>query len=144
MSERSYKPCLVTKVAKACGAIPECGRARTEQVERSWPVLEYIAAFHDKSIRFRIFSLVGLLLVMGAASSVFGILKMNGLGHELVAIAEEDMPLTESLTRITVHQLEQAVLFERAFRLGEVGDLNDHIAALSAAARSSRAPSPAY
>ena len=42
------------------------------------------------------------------------------MGDELEAIAEEDIPLTEAITEITVNQLEQAIWFERALRYGEV------------------------
>lgn len=47
---------------------------------------------------------------MGLAS----LLQMNKIGKELADIAEEDIPLTKQLTSITEHQLEQAILFERA------------------------------
>ncbi|KJY69555.1 chemotaxis protein [Vibrio coralliilyticus] len=39
---------------------------------------------------------------------------MNKIGNELIDIAEEDIPLTKMLTVVTEHQLEQAILFERA------------------------------
>ena len=95
---------------------------------------EFIVDFNGKPIRFRIFTLVGLLVVLAAGSSMFGVFQMSRLGSELLAVAEEDMPVTDVLTTVAAHQLEQAVLFERAFRLGEVGALNDRIAALSIAA----------
>ena len=41
---------------------------------------------------------------------------MNMIGHELQEIAERDIPLTEILTKITVHQLEQAILLEQGLR----------------------------
>jgi len=53
--------------------------------------------------------LVLLLLVGGVSWS-----QMQKIGVELVDIAEEDIPISNSLTKITEHQLEQAVLFERA------------------------------
>ncbi len=45
---------------------------------------------------------------------------MNKIGMEIEGIAERDLPLTEGLTRITIHQLEQAINMERAFRTAEV------------------------
>ena len=44
---------------------------------------------------------------------------MSGIGEEIVAIAEQDIPLTESVTKVTIHKLEQAINFERALRFGE-------------------------
>jgi methyl-accepting chemotaxis protein len=44
---------------------------------------------------------------------------MQAIGEEIVGIAERDIPLTEIVTKMTIHQLEQAVLFERSIRFGE-------------------------
>ncbi|WCP69591.1 methyl-accepting chemotaxis protein [Vibrio tubiashii] len=44
----------------------------------------------------------------------FALYQMNKIGNELIDIAEEDIPLTKKLTVVTEHQLEQAILFERA------------------------------
>ncbi len=44
---------------------------------------------------------------------------MQKIGEEITDIAETDMPLTEALTTLTIHQLEQAVLFERGLAVGE-------------------------
>jgi len=51
-----------------------------------------------------------LLLIMGLVS----VMQMDKIGEELVDIAEQDIPLTGKLTKVTEHQLEQAILFERA------------------------------
>lgn len=50
------------------------------------------------------------MMIMGA----FALYQMNKIGNELIDIAEEDIPLTKMLTVVTEHQLEQAILFERA------------------------------
>ena len=55
------------------------------------------------------FSKLALMLIMGWVS----ITSMNNIGKELIDIAEEDIPLTRALTKITEHQLQQAILFER-------------------------------
>jgi len=53
---------------------------------------------------------------------------MQKIGLELVDIAEEDIPITNAFTQITINQLEQAVLFERGmgavfkFKLGLVSE----------------------
>jgi methyl-accepting chemotaxis protein len=67
----------------------------------------------------KIMGLVGILLLMMAASSGFGILKISHVGHELETIAEEDIPLTEALTGATIHQLEQAIHFSNSLRMAE-------------------------
>jgi methyl-accepting chemotaxis protein len=68
----------------------------------------------------KIMGAVGILLLLMAISSGFGILKIGHVGDELETIAEEDIPLTEAVTEITANQLEQAIWFERALRFGEV------------------------
>ncbi len=44
---------------------------------------------------------------------------LRSISSELHEIAAEDLPLTKKITQISLHQLKQAVLFERAIRLGE-------------------------
>ncbi|USD34997.1 MULTISPECIES: methyl-accepting chemotaxis protein [Vibrio] len=56
------------------------------------------------------FSQLLAMMIMGG----FALYQMNKIGNELVDIAEEDIPLTKMLTVVTEHQLEQAILFERA------------------------------
>jgi len=51
-----------------------------------------------------------LMLLMGLVSYS----QMNKIGVEMMDIAEQDIPLTNMLTKVTEHQLEQAILFERA------------------------------
>ena len=48
--------------------------------------------------------------------------------EEIEEIAEQDVPLTQAVTNITIHQLEQAVNLERAFRFGEKMQQNEHAA----------------
>jgi methyl-accepting chemotaxis protein len=45
---------------------------------------------------------------------------MNNIKSEIHEISTEHMPLTEITTKITVHQLEQAIQFERGVRLAEL------------------------
>ncbi len=67
----------------------------------------------------KIFALVGFCLGLLLLNASVSIWQMDKIGGELKGIAERDLPLTEALTKITVHQLEQAVDFERAFRAAE-------------------------
>jgi methyl-accepting chemotaxis protein len=57
-------------------------------------------------------SIVQLLLIVLIGS--VGIIQMDKIGKQLFDIAEEDIPLTKSLTLITEHQLQESILFERA------------------------------
>ncbi len=66
----------------------------------------------------KIYALVGFCLGLLALVSTISLLQINKIGMEIVGIVERDLPLTEALTKITVHQLEQAVNLERAFRTG--------------------------
>jgi methyl-accepting chemotaxis protein len=61
-------------------------------------------------IYFLIAVFIGLIFTLGSVS----IFQMQKIGIELIDIAEEDIPITNGLTQITLNQLEQAVLFERA------------------------------
>ena len=62
---------------------------------------------------------VGFCLVVLLTVSVTGIWQMQKIGAEIEGIAERDIPLTEAVTNITIHQLEQAINFERTLRYGQ-------------------------
>ena len=51
-----------------------------------------------------------LMLAMGLTSFS----QMNKIGNELIDIAESDIPLSNRITKIAEHQLEQTILFERS------------------------------
>lgn len=59
-----------------------------------------------------------ILLLFIVVNSFYALYAMNKIGGELEAIAEIDIPLTENITAITEHQLEQSIHFERALRYG--------------------------
>ncbi|MTH96788.1 methyl-accepting chemotaxis protein [Roseibium sp. RKSG952] len=72
-------------------------------------------------------SISGKLMVMVAGLSLatalvaaVGIVQMQSIGEELTSIAEKDLPLTETVTQVTNHQLEQAILVERLLRLANI------------------------
>ena len=67
----------------------------------------------------KIFALVGFCLTLLAIVASTSIFQMEKIGIEIVSIAERDMPLANSLTELTIRQLEQAVNLERAIRTGE-------------------------
>lgn len=60
------------------------------------------------------------LLVLLLISSGYAIFSMSQIDTELKSIAEKDIPMTKLLTAITEHQLEQAILFERVVRYGNL------------------------
>jgi len=59
------------------------------------------------------------MICIGATSWVL----LNGIEHEMVEIAEEDVPLIRALTKVTVNSLEQAILMEKI--LPTHGDLDE-------------------
>lgn len=52
---------------------------------------------------------VFLIVLIGGVA----VIQMNKIGTELVDIAEQDIPISNKLSDISQHQLEQAILFER-------------------------------
>jgi len=56
------------------------------------------------------FTQLFLMLIMGGIA----ISQMSKIGIELIDIAEKDIPLTNSISLLTSHQLEQSILIERA------------------------------
>ncbi len=64
----------------------------------------------------KVIAVVGFCLALLFVVAGTSLWQMNQIGGEIESIAERDIPLTEALTKITVHQLEQAVHFERAMR----------------------------
>ncbi|MBL3598638.1 MAG: methyl-accepting chemotaxis protein [gamma proteobacterium endosymbiont of Lamellibrachia anaximandri] len=73
---------------------------------------------NNLSIKTKIIGNALILLALLLASSGYALYAMTQIGYELDAIAEQDIPMTENLTAITEHQLEQAHHFERALRFG--------------------------
>ena len=73
----------------------------------------------------KILCIVGVVLALLVAVAATASFQMMKIGDEIVEIAEQDIPLTEALTNITVHQLEQAINFERSLRYGEEMEHSD-------------------
>jgi len=68
------------------------------------------------SVSQRIYVIVALIALTAASIAGIAVTKMVQIGNELEEIAHEDIPLTEKVTAITLHQLEQAILLERTLR----------------------------
>ena len=69
------------------------------------------------TVMHKLLGIVGLCLMATVIVATIGVWQMSRIGLEIESIAEDDMPLTETVSRVTVHQLEQAVLLERILRL---------------------------
>jgi methyl-accepting chemotaxis protein len=84
---------------------------------------------NNMSLKAKMLGFASILIGLMILSSSYAIYTMNSIGKELFTIAEEDIPLTEKIAQITVHQLEQAVNFERSMHYGSI--LSSEAAALS-------------
>jgi len=73
------------------------------------------------SVRAKLLGTSLIIILFMMISSGFAIYSMNKIGNELETIAEEDIPLTGIIIKITTHQLEQAIQFERAMHHGSLG-----------------------
>ncbi|WP_420333293.1 methyl-accepting chemotaxis protein [Roseibium sp.] len=74
----------------------------------------------SRSVAAKILSLVAFLCIGLVVVSAVSIFQMNQIGKELANIAEKDIPLTEAISHVTNHQLEQAALVERMMRVAGV------------------------
>lgn len=81
---------------------------------------KYMSIFKNFRIGQKIWTLVGFLLAgltLVAASILW---QLNSIKAEIHEVSTEHMPLTELATKITIHQLEQAILFEKGVRTAEL------------------------
>lgn len=65
-------------------------------------------------------------LVSVWALAIISVQTMSQIGKELEQIAHYDMPITKILEQITTHQLEQAILFEKALRYTNIQVSDSH------------------
>ncbi|MBE9552216.1 MAG: HAMP domain-containing protein [Proteobacteria bacterium] len=71
------------------------------------------------SVTQKVLGLVmGLLLLLGTVAGT-AIYQINNISEELVEIAEHDLPMTMLVTKLTTHQLEQAIALQQSMRYGE-------------------------
>ena len=74
----------------------------------------------DMPLRGKLFSYAGVMLTFIMISFSYSYYSLNNIGKELTTIVEEDIPLTQKLSRMTILQLEQAISFERALHYGAI------------------------
>lgn len=60
------------------------------------------------------------LIALIAITAFFGIWAMDTIGSRLEEIAENDIPLTEIITKLEVHQLQQEVALEKLFNAAQI------------------------
>ncbi len=70
------------------------------------------------SVRQKLLGIVSFCIALLIAIAAIAAYQLNAIGQEISSIANDDIPLTTNLTNVTVHQLEQSIVFERALRLG--------------------------
>ncbi|MGH1439608.1 MAG: PAS domain S-box protein [Cellvibrionaceae bacterium] len=70
---------------------------------------------------------VSMLLILAAflIFSLFTVVQLVKIGGELEEIADYDIVLTEKFTEATIHQLQQAIYFEKALKEGEIINSSD-------------------
>ncbi|WP_349357704.1 methyl-accepting chemotaxis protein [Stappia sp.] len=73
-----------------------------------------------RSITAKILGLVAFLGAMLLLVAGVGLVQMQGIGKELDEIADETVPLTSNVTRVSLHQLEQALVLERLLRVSRI------------------------
>ncbi|WP_422366776.1 methyl-accepting chemotaxis protein [Pelagibius sp.] len=83
------------------------------------PKLIVFSSFKNLKLRSKTLGLVAILLAILGVNAGVTLWKLDLIGAEIAELAEIDLPLTRGVTEASVLQLEQAILFERAGRLGE-------------------------
>ena len=86
-----------------------------------------IYAKHPKnlSLKYKIIGSSCILLALLVLNSGYAIYAIKRIDRELTAIAHQDIKFTNKLTKITIHQLEQSIQFERALHYGSNLQRND-------------------
>ncbi len=79
------------------------------------------------TIGVKLLGMVLFLLLLMILTSGYGILKLNFINHELKEITEYNNPLSDFMTKISITQLNQAVLFERILFLSNNSENEDQI-----------------
>lgn len=73
----------------------------------------------------KIMGIVGTCLAGLVLVAVLGLWQLNQIGLLIEGVAERDIPLTNAVSQITIHQLEQSISLERAFRAGVMMEEHD-------------------
>ncbi len=76
----------------------------------------------DISIKQRIVSMVALTTMAQVIATAIILSQLITIEHHISAVANSDIPITKAITSLTEHQLEQEILFEKAFRFALASD----------------------
>ncbi|HET6720889.1 MAG TPA: methyl-accepting chemotaxis protein [Rhodocyclaceae bacterium] len=82
------------------------------------------------SINLRVKILSAVLILIIAVAALTGIVAMEKIGSQLEDIAETDIPLTELIGEIEVHQLQQEVVLEKMLRAAKIGNAHAELGAM--------------
>ena len=80
------------------------------------------------SLRVKMLSVVLILII--AVAALTGIVAMGKIGGQLEEIAEVDIPLTELIGDVEVHQLQQEVLLEKMLRAAKINSAHADLASM--------------
>jgi methyl-accepting chemotaxis protein len=78
-----------------------------------------ITRFKGMGVKVMLGILTAFFLAMIITMSVTTYIKLSSVGAEIESITEQDIPLNTVISKITTHQLEQGISFERALRFGD-------------------------
>lgn len=74
----------------------------------------------DLQIRYKMGSLIGIMLLLILLLAGFSLLKMKRVADEIHAITVENLPLVKLSNEVTILQLESSINLEKAFRASEI------------------------
>lgn len=74
----------------------------------------------DLQIRYKMGSLIGIMLLLILLLAGFSLLKMKRVADEVQTIALENIPLVKLSNEVTILQLESSISLEKAFRASEI------------------------
>lgn len=77
-----------------------------------------LSFFQNLTLQLKMAVFTAASAIIMAAVIVFANMQIAAIGTEITEITEEDIPLTSMVTKITIHQLEQAIAVERALAAG--------------------------
>jgi len=76
--------------------------------------------YRNATVGTRIYILVAMLLVLLAGMAAYSLYTIDMLGRDVAVTAEQDLPVSRLIVRVTTEQFRQARQFERGLRFGQV------------------------
>lgn len=94
--------------------------------EKKFKKVKKMKFIKNLKVGTRIYTGMAILMIAIIFLSLFAINSMNIIGEELEGIVNNDIPLTTQVTKITEHQLNQSIIYERMIRYGETMSTDTH------------------